>query len=66
MSVVYPNRKVQKATTHPPATGTAWLKASATTAVDVRPERHAPVTRIESALIEEVRNEMTNTSMTAA
>ena len=66
MSVVYPNRKAQNATTHPPATGTAWLKASATAAVEVRPERQTPVTRIVSALIEEVRKEMTNTSITAA
>ena len=54
MRVVYPNRNAQNATTQPPATGTAWLKASATAAVEVRPERQAPVTRMVSALIDEV------------
>ena len=38
----------------------------ATTAELVRPDRQAPVTRIVSALIDEVTNETTNTSMTAA
>ena len=58
--------KAQKATTQPPTTGTAWLKAAATAAVLVRPERQTPVTRIVSALIVEVTNETTNTSSTAA
>ena len=40
-------------------------KAAATTAVLVSPDRHTPLTRIVRALMEEVTNEMMNTSITA-
>jgi hypothetical protein len=65
MSVVYPKRKVEKATIHPPTVGITVLNPAATAAVLVAPDCHTPVSRIVRALIEDVTNDTMKTSITA-